>query len=57
MVACSTVDFGVKISERMFLNVVHIQLNVILHSKFTALEGTCNYCRFPAEAYRCLLVS
>ena len=20
-------------------------------------RGTCNYCRFPAEAYRCLLVS
>ena len=55
--AYSRVDFGVKTSGRMFSDVVQIQLNTSLYSIYCFTEGTCNYCRFPAEVYRCLLVS
>ena len=38
MCAYSRKDFGVKLSGRMFSDVVHIQLNTSLYSQFDALQ-------------------
>ena len=44
-------DVEVKTSERMFYDVVQIQLDIGLYSQFTALQRAhVIYRRFPAEA-------
>ena len=52
------IDFGVKISGRMFSDVVQIQASKSLYSRFTALQSAhVNIANFWPKVNRCLLVS